>query len=255
MATRRIRLPLCARVSSLSLACAILCAVPCFGQAGVPAGLDSKLDTLISEYRLTQVNFVEALFHVAGDFQLPMGIAWVDAPAARTKSDLSWSNLTVRQILESIAQTEPDYEVQVANGVVHVASRAVPAEQNFLLLRLPSFHAQSVMGFVKMNLWRELNSRIVAPNRFIAGDVFTSRNDPQLDLSFTNATVAEIFDSLALASDRKVWVVTFEDSSALTPSGFRRSMQLSSTSPITNEDQPQWDVLYWVAPRVINFGK
>jgi hypothetical protein len=242
-------------VFSLWLALALLCALPCSGQARSPADLNSKLDTPVSEYRLAQVNFLEALLHVAGDFQLPIGIAWVDTPAARAKSDSSWSNLTVRQIVESIAQTQPGYEVQLANGVVHVASRAVPAEQNFLLLRIPDFHAQGVMGSVKLSLWRELNNRIDSPKHLIAGSILTSRNDPKLDLQFNNSTVADIFDSLAIASDRKIWVVTFEDSSALTPSGFRRSEQLSSRNPIANESQPEWDILYWGPPPIVNLGQ
>src|SRR5262249_366536 len=194
--------------------------------------LAAELDQRIPEYRLANVNFVEALIHIASDFKLPMGIAWVNTHAARSKSDFGWRNLTVREILEAVAQSQSDYDVVVANGVVHVLSNAMLAEQNWLLLRLPSFHAQGVPNMVHVILWRELNSRVDQPKQGYAGSVLSSANDPKLNLTFTNSTVGEIFDSVALASDRKIWVVTFEDSLALTPTGFRRSKQLSSRNPI-----------------------
>src|SRR5713226_10456669 len=74
--------------------------------------LRGKLRAHVHNYNLTANNFIEALTHVAREFQIPLGIAWVSTPAARRKLALSWKGATVQEILEAIAKTQPGYEVQ-----------------------------------------------------------------------------------------------------------------------------------------------
>jgi hypothetical protein len=226
--------------------------LPSLAQAVPTDDLATKLGTRVAEYRLANLNFVEALIRIGSDFKLPMGIVWVNTPTARSKADFAWRNVAVRDILETVTEGQPEYAVVVTNGIVHISTKAILPEQNFLLLRLVSFHAQGVTNWVKSSLWRQLNTQIDGPQSAYAGSILTSRDDPKLNLDFTDATVIEIFDSIALASDRKLWVVTFEDATAITPSGFRRSRQLSSRNPITNASQPEWDVLYWGYPPEMN---
>jgi hypothetical protein len=137
----------------------------------------------------------------------------------------------------------------VSNGVVHVATKDVPAGQNFLYLRVLDFSAKGNANFVKATLWMQLNQRISPdPHRGYGGSMLRSPAEPTLNLTSSNSTVGEILDSIAVASDFKVWLVTFEDNLNLTPSGFRRAESLSPSELIPDEAQPIWDILrlnYW----------
>jgi hypothetical protein len=64
-------------------------------------------------------------------------------------------------------------------------------------------------------------------------------------LDFTNATVEEILDAIAVASEEKVWVVTFsEDPNSLLQS-FRRTESFISKAVAADKDQPVWDIFPW----------
>jgi len=128
------------------------------------------------------------------------------------------------EIIQDLAKTEPDYEVRIANNVVHVATNDIARDQNFLNLKIPQFSGTGVAAIVKEGLWMLLNQQI-APNRpkGYGGSISLSPSDPRLDLQFTNASVEEILDRIALTSDHKVWIVTFAEDPQLTPTGFRRT--------------------------------
>jgi hypothetical protein len=58
-----------------------------------------------------------------------------------------------RDGIEDIANTEPGYEVRIANNVVHVATNDVPANQKFLHLKIPHFSSNGVAAVVKAGVW------------------------------------------------------------------------------------------------------
>ena len=58
-------------------------------------------------------SFVEVLVHVSNEFQIPMGIVWVNTPAARAEVAFAWRDATVREVIESIGKTQPGYQVQL----------------------------------------------------------------------------------------------------------------------------------------------
>src|ERR1700674_3039126 len=105
---------------ALLLTSSILYASPCVAQSGPPNDLSAKLSTRVDGYQLAEGSFVGALCRVAGDFKIPMGITWVNVPVARQPLALSWNGSTVQEIIEAITQTQPDYRVQIDNGIVHV---------------------------------------------------------------------------------------------------------------------------------------
>ena len=69
-----------------------------------------------------------------------------------TKTGRSMSHFP-RYGIEDIAHTEPGYEVRISNNVVHVATNDVPANQNFLCLKIPHFSSNGVAAVVKAGLW------------------------------------------------------------------------------------------------------
>jgi hypothetical protein len=234
------------------------CPVQCLAQSDNADTLERSLSLRVPEGRVDGT-FVDALGQVARVFNVPMGISWVKNTSSETKRSIEYKDATVLEIIRAIANSEPGYEVIVGSGVVHVATKDVPPGQNFLYLKIPGFSVKGIANGAKVSLWMRLNQQISPdPKRGYGGSIFTSASDRRLDLAFMNATVEEILDSIALASDYKVWLVTFEDNLNLTPSGFRRSESLHSTTAASDEEQPVWDIYQWnfwpvaLVPRTVN---
>ena len=187
-------------------------------------------------------SFVEALGQTARVFNIPMGISWLNTESAQQKRTIEYENTTVLEVIEQIANTEPGYEVTAANGVVHVSTMRVPPGQNFLYLRIPNFSAGGSSGLVQAALRMRLNQEISPdPRRGYGGSIFSSVDDPKLDLHMANVSVEDILDNVAVASNDKVWVVTFEEKpDHLTATGFRRTEFVRSKTFVPDEAQPVW---------------
>jgi len=217
-------------------------------QSNTPFTLDRALNQRIPVGSISGT-FVEALGQIAQSFNISMGISVVNTARTQEKRTVSYKNATLLEIITAVAKTEPNYEVVVSNGVVHVATKDVPTGQNFLNLRVLDFAAKGNANFVKGTLWMQLNQRISPdPKRGYGGSMLRSPAEPILNFTFSDTTVGEILDAIAVASDYKVWLVTFEDNLNLTPSGFRRAEALSPGDRIPDEAQPAWDILrldYW----------
>jgi hypothetical protein len=223
----------------------VSCPAICLAQTENPSTLDRSLSRRVSEGHVDGT-FVEALGQVAREFNVPMGISWLKTEGSQKKRSIEFKNATVLEIIEAVARSEPNYEVVVSNGVVHVFTKEIPLGQNFLFLKIPEFSAKGIANVAKAALWMQLNQRISPdPRRGYGGSIFHSTSETRIDLKFTNAAVEEILDSIAVASDYKVWSVAFEDNLNLTPSGFRRSESLLSKTATPNEGQPEWDIFPW----------
>ena len=223
----------------------LVCTVSCPAQSESPGDLGQKLSARVPRGRV-EGTFVEALGEVAHAFNIPMGISWLKTAASEQKRAIDHADATVLEVIEAIASSEPNYEVSVNRGIVHVATKEVPFGQNFLYLRIPEFSANGFASFAKAALWMQLNQQVSPdPLRGYAGSILSSTSEPKLDLNFTNATVEEILDSIAVASDYKTWLVTFEDSPILTRSGFRQTESRLSKTPTPEEGQPVWDIFRW----------
>jgi hypothetical protein len=217
----------------------------CNAQADTPGDLAQGGNTRVPEGRV-EGSFVEALGEAARTFKVPMGIAWVKTESAQRKRTIEYKDATVLEIIQKIAQTEPGYQVAVTDKMVHVVTHDVPAKENFLDLRIPSFSGTGAAPVVKASLWILLNQEI-APNppQAYKTNIPHRASDPKLNLEFTNATVEEILDSIAVASNEKIWTVTFEGEASLLPSGFRRTEAYGSNAPAPDSQQPVWDIFRW----------
>jgi hypothetical protein len=200
------------------------------------------LNKRITSYSLGPSSLVEALVHVSNDFQIPMGITWVDLPPASAKKPFAWKNVTVREIIEDIGRTQPGYQVQVKNGLVQISPSRdlIPDNQNFLKLRLESFEVHG--DFVEIASFKL--HMLVTPRKYGQLSIGAT-GDSKVELELKNPTVEEALDALAVASSRKIWVVTFLDDAGLTPRGMRRTISLWSPRPQPDEEQPGWDLFRW----------
>ena len=72
--------------------------------------------------------------------------------------------------------------------------------------------------------------------------------DSLVDVALKNCTVEDALDALAMASNRKVWIVTFPDEPSVTERGLRRTRSLYTDVPVRDDDQPIWYLYRWGDP-------
>ncbi len=220
-----------------------------------PEDLNAKLRTNVNSYRLQANNFVEALTRVASDFQIPIGVEWVNIPSARARIKLSFKDATVGQVLQAIANGQPGAKIAIERGIVHVfAPELIPDRENPLKVNINEFEVHNMPAELASRQLHETVKRTLSlpkPQQGfgrgggVAGTGFSNIDDPSISLTLKNATVEDVLDALALASARKIWVVTFSDARTLTAAGYRRTLGLWTGSPVPDDEQPVWDMFHW----------
>jgi hypothetical protein len=220
--------------------------------------LRSKLNRTVQNYTLNANNFLDALTHVAADFRLRMGIEWVATSEAKTEFSHFWESVTVEEIIKQIITTQPNYEVQIWNGVLHILPpKLIPDRQNFLMLRITRFQVhQEPFEMVSEQLHNYAND-VVYKVQGHAGSIASMPDEPKLDLDLTDTSVEEVLDKIVLMSTRKIWIVVYSDNPATIETGIRRSLSLWSDSPIPDGQQPVWNLFRWgdALPTVLIEGK
>lgn len=208
-----------------------------------PDDLSLKLSRRLTNYSLGVCNFIEALVRVSTEFQVPMGITWVNNPEALAQMPYAWKEETLKDIIQTIAERQPGYQVQIANGVVHISSPGmVPDQQNFLKLKIGGFE---VHNQVEVASW-ELRM-LITPRRYGAISIGAT-GDSRVDLNLKDTTVEGVLDALAATSKRQIWIVTFANDTRLTQTGFRRTISLWNQNLGPDDEQPCWDLLRWGNP-------
>jgi len=198
----------------------------------------------VTNYNLGVFNLPGALVRVSNDFQIPMGIVWLNSPAERAELPFAWKDASVKGIIESIANTQPGYRVHVSGGVVHVQP-SIPDTENFLETNIGDFKVHDIdveVAYFKLH-------SVAGPRRYGNQQIsIGATGDSKVSIDLKNSTVRGALDALTLASNRKIWIVTFLDDTHLTRRGLRRSMSLWSDKPGPDEGQPAWDTLRWGDP-------
>jgi len=206
--------------------------------------LSLKLGKRLATYNLPPSTFVGALLHVGKEFKIPLGIVWVDTPRGHVDLPLSFKNVSVQELLETIAKAEPGYQMKIKCGVAHIApSGLIPDRENFLTTKIGAFRVQGedveAASFKLHNL--------ITPTKF-AGFSVGATGDSKVELDLRNFSVEDALDALAINSNRKIWIVTFSDDANLTPRGFRRTKSLFTDVPVPDKEQPIWHFLRWEDP-------
>lgn len=238
--------------------CAVLLSAALFLlPTGAPARtqveeLQARLSTRVSQYGLSAEGLADALARVSVQFRLPMGIEWIRDSATLAAFSRTWKDKTVRDVLGSIIARYPGYSFRVEEGVVHVFPQDFVADKrNFLNLKVPdSFHVRQEVGGLANQRLRGIVQNIVSPRNLPprageGGEYSTGIDETPLTLRLEGLSIRDALDSLVVSSEHKIWVVTFSESPALTPTGFRRTETLWHPTPFPNSDQPMWDFIAW----------
>jgi hypothetical protein len=220
-----------------------------------PEDLNAKLQTRVPGYQLQANNFVEALTRVAADFRIPMGIEWVNTPAAKAKVSLSWKNVTAWEVLRAVVNTQPSFKIAVRNGIVDVSCPdLIPDRENPFKVKINEFEVHNARVESASRQLQEIVNRTISPPKPQGGrggigmSGFSNADDPKISVQLSNATVEDALDALALASARKIWIVTFSANRTLTAAGYRRTGGLWTSRLVPDNEQPVWDQFHWGDP-------
>jgi len=215
--------------------------------------LQRRLDFAIEQYTLAADNFVQGLTKVAADFQIPMAIEWVRNVQTSRRIDQSWIHTKVSDIIQSLIEAYPGYEIRLGEGVMQIlAVGAFTDKHDFLNTRVVKFQAKKEwLAVASRRLQFTVQSLIrpVAPYPPGAGEasslgVGVGGNRP-VTVDFHDATVREILNGLTISATQTTWVVTYPEDNALTATGFRRAVDLFSKTVVADEDQPVWVFVPW----------
>ena len=225
--------------------------------------LQTKLETNVQDYTLREGSFVQALAHVATEFEIPMGIEWIRDPPSLKRVDLSWKRATVLEIIELIAKTQTDYGVDIRDGVVHVYPLSFASSpHNFLNLRISEFSTASRPAAWASAGLQTMVRGIVSPkppalpahearSGGMIGSFMLAFGERTPTFHLKSATVREILDNLASADGRSIWDVAFSNSQDLTTTRYRRTVWPDGTTP-SDERQPSWSLYLWGMDPVSN---
>jgi hypothetical protein len=224
---------------------------PAFPSSDKGQDIQTKLASRIPDYTLIAEDFGHALLRLASQFNLPMGIEWIRSPGTLKKVNLHWKNANIREMLDTVIRSQPGYQIDTNNNVVHIFPVGVSSsEQDFLNLKLERFEVHNEVVEIASHKLREIVRAKVfppSPSQRPVGEGYsqgTRMDDPELSFTLRDISIRQVLDKFLLASDRKIWVVTFIG----TPVGTKAVPQtatLWNSSHIPDNEQPVWDMFRW----------
>jgi hypothetical protein len=216
-------------------------------------GGDTNLQAKVDDYKLSSDTFLQALLQVSERFHVPMGIEWVRNEQALRKVNLHWRHANVLQVIKALAGTQTGYDFEARNGVVHVFPTGSPSDtSNFLNVRIAKAEVKNgtiLVGDENLTDWlRPIIRPLSPPDPHTAVDIAfggPTSPEPPIDLVLQDVSVRDILDRLALATDRRIWVVTYPVSRDLTRTGYRRVESLFAHDFIPADYQGFWITFRW----------
>ena len=208
------------------------------------------LHSQVSAYSLKADDFAHALISLSARFNLPMGIEWVRSPETTKRFNLSWSDTSVEQMLKTLVESQPGYQFEISDGIVHVFPSSINSSaQNFLNFKIDKFELRNQVVETASHKLRDLVRLRVSPPKSAtdhgAGVGYSQAaniGDPEFSMALENVSVRQVLDSLATASNKKIWVVTFVSSKDVTPTGYLRTITLRNDTGVPDSEQPVWDM-------------
>jgi len=212
--------------------------------------IEGHLHQTVENYKLSEPTFLDALVTVASKFEVPIGVELVRSPSVLRPVEFSWRRATVMEVLTALARSQGEYGLRTDDGVLHVFRKDEDKKPgNFLNIRLGTFDAEhEIAPLVDQDLWIIVNGQLYprpAGTGGIGRSLGARTDDRPVTVKLRDTTVRAVLDSLILASEYKVWVVTFSPDESLLPTGFRRTASPTSGKAHPDSDQPGWEMLRW----------
>jgi hypothetical protein len=170
--------------------------------------LDTKLDKHINNFRTAGRPLLAILVDLAYEYQLPLGIEYVDREAATHAIELEFRDESLRNILLAVVGQLPEYRVAFPPGLIQVYSPQAREDTSDLLNKvIENFSVVNVDTRdadleLTCSLSRELNAG------FCGGSIATGQWGPtRITAHLQNAKVYEIVNTIVAQNGKAVWTV------------------------------------------------
>ncbi len=178
-------------------------------QAAQPSLFEQKLDKRIERFDTAGRTLIASLIDLAYEYELPMGIEYLDRDAASRPINVELRNESLRGILVALVQQLSEYRVGFSSGIVDVyAPKAREDTSNMLNKVIKSFNVSEVDTHrADMELSCTL-ARELTPPRPCAGSIGLGQWGPlKITVSFHNATAYEILNAIVSQNGKAIWTV------------------------------------------------
>ncbi len=212
--------------------------------------LNQKADTLPKSNEP-----LEQLIEIARQYQIPMGIEWVESankkPPPYSLSASLRASSTIREVIRLIVGKLSGYKVIFGDASVYVAQEQIIGDsRNFLNFRIPEIRfSESALGNAE-GLLRQQIRRTLNPGKYAKGwnggygYAPEEGKERKITLGFRNATIREILNGLVAAHGNSTWVVRLVTTKEMQGLKYYEQGPLNSGQRVTND-------FYW---QLINFS-
>jgi hypothetical protein len=188
------------------------------GDAGRPTFAE-KLDRHVEHFDTAGRPLIAVLIDLAYEYELPMGIEYLDRESLTVPIDLRLQDESVRAILIATIQQVPEYQVAFSGGLVDVF---VPRERentsSLLNKVIKDFNvAEQDTGVANFELACALGSQ-ANPSSVCVGSIAKGQlGTTRASLHLQNAKVYEILNAMVAQNGKAIWTVIVSRSSLTDP--------------------------------------
>jgi hypothetical protein len=203
------------RFSKFALALVgIFSLVPTLGEAlqlrksGIPP-LKEKLENKIEHFETGGKTLVECVLDIAYQYELPMGIEYLDRQALSRPLDLKFHDASIREVLATLVRQLPEYKIVFSDGLVDIfvpRERQVPSNllnrviKDFNVVERDTTEANAELACA---LSQEIDASRVCVSSIAKGQLGTKK----ITIHLRNAKVYELIDTIVAQNGKAAWVV------------------------------------------------
>ncbi|PYU96790.1 MAG: hypothetical protein DMG25_00685, partial [Acidobacteria bacterium] len=166
-----------------------------------------RLESQVAEFDAAGRPFVQLVLDVAYEYELPLGLEYVDADAMKQPMNLKLRNERVREVLLAAVAQLPQYRLEVTPHMLKIYSPKARSDScNLLNTTIHDFKclAQSPR-MASMEVYAAMMSQLHVPC-CEAGDVLDSGHPRTVSLDLQDKKVYELLNAIVAQNGETVWV-------------------------------------------------
>jgi hypothetical protein len=171
---------------------------------------EGKLEGRVEQFNTSGHSFVASLLELAYQYELPMGIEYMDRETAARPINLEFRDETVRGILLAIVGQAPEYRVSFSAGLVDIYSPKARDDPSNLFNRvIKDFGISQVDTHdADLALFCALGRELVPPSSCFGSVAIGQWGPLKITVHLQNAKVYEILNAIVAQNAKAIWTVT-----------------------------------------------
>jgi hypothetical protein len=171
---------------------------------------EGNLERRVEQFDTSGHSFVASVLELAYQYELPMGIEFMDRETATRPINLEFRDETVRGILLTIIGQAPEYRVSFSAGLVDIYSPKARDDSTNLFNRvIKDFEIRELDTHdADLALFCALGRQLVPPSSCFGSVAIGQWGATKITVRQQNAKVYEILNAIVARNGKAVWAVT-----------------------------------------------